>query len=223
MQATQYFDQRKLTPQQEEELVDYIGDLTQQGLPLTRAMIQDFASMIAHKQVLEAWVTCFKHCHEDALISRYTTAMDATRYTADSYIKYKSYFDLLHGKMEEHETLPENSYNKDKKGFMIGVIRRSKRTFTRARQEMHELTAALQDGLRTWITTVTAVCADGTALLPGLIYKSANCTLQLSWVADIKPGVHDVFVASTPSGWTNNNVGLAWLEQVFDRCTKKKA
>jgi hypothetical protein len=42
-------------------------------------------------------------------------------------------------------------------------------------------------------------------------------------VADIKPGIHDVFVASTPSGWTNNDVGLAWLEQVFDRCTKKKA
>jgi hypothetical protein len=42
-------------------------------------------------------------------------------------------------------------------------------------------------------------------------------------VADIEVGVHDVFVASTPSGWTNNDVGLAWLEQVFDRCTNKKA
>jgi hypothetical protein len=58
--------------------------------------------------------------------------MDATRYTADLYIKYKLYFDLLHSKIEEHEILPENSYNIDEKGFMIGVIRRSKRTFTRA-------------------------------------------------------------------------------------------
>jgi hypothetical protein len=47
--------------------------------------------------------------------------------------------------------------------------------------------------------------------------------LQLSWVVDIEAGKHDVFVTSTLSGWTNNNSSLAWLEQVFDRCTKKKA
>jgi hypothetical protein len=57
-----------------------------------------------------------------------------------------------------------------------------------------------QDGFQEWIIVVAAVCADGTALPPGLIYESANCTLQLSWVADIKAGLHNVFTASTPSG-----------------------
>jgi hypothetical protein len=33
----------------------------------------------------------------------------------------------------------------------------------------------------------------------------------------------DVFIASSLSGWTNDNIGLAWLERVFDRCTKQKA
>jgi hypothetical protein len=69
--------------------------------------------------------------------------MDATRHTADLYIMYKLYFDLLHSKMEEHEILPKNSYNMDEKGFMIGVIGRSKRTFTRAQWEKREVTAAL--------------------------------------------------------------------------------
>jgi hypothetical protein len=32
-----------------------------------------------------------------------------------------------------------------------------------------------------------------------------------------------MLVSSSPSGWTNNKIGLAWLEQVFDRCTKSKA
>ncbi|PVH90822.1 hypothetical protein DM02DRAFT_478438, partial [Periconia macrospinosa] len=27
----------------------------------------------------------------------------------------------------------------------------------------------------------------------------------------------------SPSGWTNNDVGLSWVEEVFDRETKKKA
>jgi hypothetical protein len=30
--------------------------------------------------------------------------------------------------------------------------------------------------------------------------ESANCMLQLSWVANIKAGIHNVFTASTPSG-----------------------
>jgi hypothetical protein len=36
-------------------------------------------------------------------------------------------------------------------------------------------------------------------------------------------GKHNVFVTSSPSGWTNNDIGLAWGEQVFDWHTKKKA
>ncbi|KAI1514562.1 DDE-1 domain containing protein [Pyrenophora tritici-repentis] len=42
------------------------------------------------------------------------------------------------------------------------------------------------------------------------------------WVDDI--AIDDpVYVTSSPSGWTNDQVGLAWLEQVFDRHTKEKA
>ena len=141
-------------------------------------MIQNFASTIAHERVSLSWVTRFKHRHEDALISKWGRAMDATRHKADSYFKYKQYFELLHGKMEEHEVLPHNSYNMDEKGFMIGVIRNSKRVFTRSQWERKEVTAALQDGSRKWITTVACVCADGTVLPPGLIYKSANSTIQ---------------------------------------------
>ena len=42
-------------------------------------------------------------------------------------------------------------------------------------------------------------------------------------MADIEAENHLIHVASSPSGWTNNDIGLAWLEQVFDRYTKAKA
>jgi hypothetical protein len=37
------------------------------------------------------------------------------------------------------------------------------------------------------------------------------------------PGKHDVFVTLSPRRWANQDVGLSWLEQVFDRCTRQKA
>jgi hypothetical protein len=54
-------------------------------------------------------------------------------------------------------------------------------------------------------------------LPPALIYAAANGAIRSSWVEDIKAEEHEVFVSSSPTGWSNDNVGLAWLEQVFDR------
>jgi hypothetical protein len=66
-------------------------------------MIRNFATTIAHERVSEAWVTRFKQRYHDRLILKWGCAMDATRHKADLNFKYKLYFDLLYGKMEEHE------------------------------------------------------------------------------------------------------------------------
>jgi hypothetical protein len=60
-------------------------------------------------------------------------------------------------------------------------------------------------------------------LPPSLIYQSDASAIRSSWVEDIKAVEHSVHVTSSPSGWINNDIGLAWLEQVFDRYTKEKA
>jgi hypothetical protein len=72
--------------------------------------------------------------------------MNATHHRADSHLKYKPYFDLLHAKMKEYNVLPENLYNMDEKGFMIDVIGCSKQVFTWQQWNKKEVTAALQDG-----------------------------------------------------------------------------
>jgi hypothetical protein len=84
--------------------------------------------------------------------------------------------------------LPCNTYNMDEKGFLIGILGRSKRVFSKQQWEKKEVKAALQDGSREWITVLASVCADGTAIPPGLIYVSANSSLQKTWVANITLG-----------------------------------
>jgi hypothetical protein len=60
-------------------------------------------------------------------------------------------------------------------------------------------------------------------LFPAIIYQSASGSIQDSWLQAFDPSDHRAHFASSPSGWTNNNIGLAWLKQVFDRSTKAKA
>jgi hypothetical protein len=60
-------ERKDLSTQQEEELVKYIKDLTSKGLPCTRAMIQNFASVVAKKEVGKSWVLRFLNRHKDTL------------------------------------------------------------------------------------------------------------------------------------------------------------
>ncbi|KAI1674800.1 DDE-1 multi-domain protein [Pyrenophora tritici-repentis] len=216
-------DKQSLTPHQELELVRYITKLTKQGLPPTREMIRNFSSEVAHQQLSESWVTRFINRHEIHLISKWTSAMDRTRHLADSESKYRLYFELLHGKITQYHLEARDIYNMDEKGFLIGLVGRSKRIFSRRQWEKKEVRASLQDGSREFLTVLACCCADGSSLPPALIYAAKKGAIRLSWVEDIKAGEHEVFVSSSPTGWSNDDVGLAWLEQVFDRYTKQRS
>ena len=50
--------------------------------------------------------------------------------------------------MTQYDTEPRHTYNMDEKGFMIGVIGRKKRVFSREMWESREIKAALQNGSR---------------------------------------------------------------------------
>jgi hypothetical protein len=111
----------------------------------------------------------------------------------------------------------------DEKGFLFGIVSTTKGIFSKRLYEEGKIKAHIQDGNSEWITLIACICANGSALDPAIIYQSASGSLQDSWLQAFDPNVHRAHFASSPSGWTNNNVGLAWLKQVFDRSTKAKA
>ncbi|KAF1966400.1 hypothetical protein BU23DRAFT_560210, partial [Bimuria novae-zelandiae CBS 107.79] len=114
--TTKDLNQRALSPQQEQALLQHIDKLTERRLPPTKEIIRNFAL---------------------------SKAIDAVRYYANSYLKYRLYFDLLHEKMAQYNIQACNTYNMDEKGFLIGILGRSKRIFNREMWERKEVTAAL--------------------------------------------------------------------------------
>ena len=214
---------RNLQPEHEAELVKYIEELTERKLPPTREMVQNYTSDIAGHPVSESWVTRFLHQHQDELTSQWSTSMDRKRHTADSGDKYKVYFEQLGSKIDFYEVAPENTYNMDEKGFIIGAVGRQKRIFSKRLFKKKQFKQILQDGNREWISLLACVCADGTALPPALIYAADSKNIQSTWVEDVKVGEHIAFFGVSGSGWSNNGLGLAWLQQVFERFTTAKA
>jgi hypothetical protein len=221
--ATQYENLRAVHPQQELELVRYINQLTERGLPPTRAMIRSFGSQLAKTELGVHWVDRFLQRHDAELISRWVVGIDRARHQADSHSKYMLYFELLREKISQYNIEPGNIYNMDEKGFLLGILTRLKRVFSRQLYEDRKIRSHIQDGNREWITLVACICADGTALDPTIIYQSDSGSLQDTWLQAFDHDYHRVQFGSSSSGWSNNELGLAWLKLVFDRSTKAKA
>jgi hypothetical protein len=57
--------------------------------------------------------------------------MDANCHNANSYAKYKLYFNLLQRKIAKYKVNAKHTYNIDKKGFIIGVTTRIKHIFSK--------------------------------------------------------------------------------------------
>ena len=111
----------------------------------------------------------------------------------------------------------------DEKGFLIGRLQKTQRIFGRELYERGNLTGAGQDGSREWITVVATICADGTRLSPALIYKAVSGNLQDTWLSDFDPDEHDCHFASSPKGWTSDELGYSWLTDLFEKETAGKA
>jgi DDE superfamily endonuclease/Tc5 transposase DNA-binding domain len=218
-----YDVQRLLTTTQSNSLKKYINDLTERGLPPTNAMVRNFGAQIAQKQPGPHWVERWLKANKKDLKSGYLTPIDGARKKAESAYYYSLYYELLARKIKEYDIQPQNMYNMDEKGFLIGQLSKVRRIFTRKAYEAGRVKHVMQDGSREWITHIATICADGTSLSPGLIYQAVSGNIQDSWRQDYNPTEQSCFFSSSPTGWTNDNLGYSWLTTLFDRETKAKA
>ncbi|EED14978.1 conserved hypothetical protein [Talaromyces stipitatus ATCC 10500] len=219
----QYDNQRVLNHGQSQAFIKYINQLTEKGLPPTNRMLANFAEDICGKKPGKNWATRCLKSHSDQLISRYSTGLDMDRKNADKAWKYVLYFELLGRKIMQYNLASEQIYNMDEKGFMLGMMIKEKRIFSRYKYELGGFKQFLQDGNREWITTIACICADGKAISPSLIYSAKSGNIQDSWLQDFDPKAQRCFFAASESGWTNNDIGYHWLVDVFDKETKSQA
>jgi hypothetical protein len=216
-------EEQLLSFQQEADLVEYINKLTEKGLPPTTAMVRNFAEQMAGKRPGNSWSQRFCKRHEDELSKGYLNTIDSQRKGADMRASYEYYFNLLKQKIAQYDVVAANTYNMDEKGFSLGTMSKHHRIFNRQAVEKNRILGANQPGNREWITIIATICADLTWIPPGIIFAGKTGNIQSTWVEDVELGQHQASFASSPNGWTNDKLGLAWLEQVFDKHTKKKA
>jgi hypothetical protein len=111
----------------------------------------------------------------------------------------------------------------DEKGFSLGTMTKQYRVFTKEAVTKKRVLGYAHDGNREWITILATICADGSWCPLAIIFAGKTPYLQTSWVDDVELGRHNASFSTSPNGWTNDKLGVAWLEEVFDKATKAKA
>ena len=214
---------RLLNNRQEEVLLKYIRRLCERCLPPTPRIIANIAEEISGHKPSKNWSTRFITRHKHEIDARFLNTIDLARHKADSRASYEQYFKIICERMEQYQITAENIYNMDEKGFLIGRLQKTRRVVSRDLYEQGRLLGAGQDGNREWITVVATICADGSKLSPALIYKAASEDLQDEWLHEFEPEKYSCFFASSPNGWTSNELGLDWLSRLFNEETAHKA
>ena len=75
----------------------------------------------------------------------------------------------------------------DEKGFLISLLQKVQRVFTKEAFKKGKLIGAGQDGNREWITVLATICMDGTFLPPAIIYQAVSSNIQDTWLDDFNP------------------------------------
>jgi hypothetical protein len=114
-------------------------------------------------------------------------------------------------------------YNFDEKGFLLGLCRTMKRIVAIQQLRTKKILGSNQDGSREFISLLAAICADGTAIPPALIYQGESNELQDTWLKDFDSSYEEAYFAVSKKGWTNEELGLSWLSKIFEPRTKEKA
>jgi len=102
----------------------------------------------------------------------------------------------------------------DEKGLLLGQALKVKVICCRGRKNP----CYTQDGNRKMVTVIVCIPADGRVIPPMYIYKGGKHLL--GWYAGVQDKEQATFAWST-EGWTDNKLGLEWVEQNFEKYTIK--
>jgi hypothetical protein len=84
--------------------------------------------------------------NEAVLDCRYLNTLDLERHQAESESSFRQYFAVLQEKIDLYGIQPQNCYNMDEKGFLIGHLWKVKRIFLKALMKQQKLLETGQDG-----------------------------------------------------------------------------
>jgi hypothetical protein len=212
---------RLLTINEEESLVRWILSMDRRGMPPHQASVQQIATLLLTERATAAapppigsrWISRFINRHKE-IKSKYNRKYDYQRAKCEDPQLIQAWFQRVQRTIAEYGILEQDIYNFDETGFQMGVIATAK-VVTGADRAGRPRT--VQPGNREWVTIIETVNTRGSVIPPLIIFEAVMH--QSTWYSCIP---HDWSIGVSENGWTTNEIGLFWLQNVFEKHTKDR-
>ncbi|OAQ57469.2 transposase [Pochonia chlamydosporia 170] len=185
-----YEPRQRLSQKDESALVTWIVAQSSLNVPITHRQLYLFVSYILakggdHRPLGKNWVKGFIRRHPEI-----------------------SFFSRV--QLPAVQGIPaRNQYNMDETGVHEG---QGTNSLIIGSAEIRVIIRK-QPGSRSWTTIIECISADGRTLSPLVIFKGAS--VQQQWFPDKCDKYHKWHFTTSPNGWTSDEIGLAWLREVF--------
>ena len=147
-------------------IVEWIKVQGRRGVPVTYRTLTQYVSEITGKHVGTSWPKRFMKRHPNIKIKN-TVPLEKARAKALNKDNVDGFFSILKELLDEYTITLENIWNMDEKGIQLGI---GVRTAVLVEREQ-KLVYSIEDGNREFVTVIEAVCADGTAMCPSIIFQ----------------------------------------------------
>jgi len=202
---------RKLSPTEEQSLVQWILDLDRRGFPPYIIDVRRMADVLLAARgqdpppqpVGKKWVSRFIQSQSE-LQTKWTRRLNSQRASHEDPTIIAAWFKLVEETQQTYGVLNQDFYNFDETGFAMGVAATSKVVTSSNRVSRAVM---IQPGNREWVTVIECVNASGWSLPPFVILSSK--AHQSSWYRDLPL---DWTVGVSDNGWTTDELGFEWVK-----------
>lgn len=145
------------------------------------------------------------------LKSKFAIPRDRKRYDAQMPEIINHWFKLYDEIKRKYEVDDDDVYNFNKKGVMQGVAGKMKILIPKTEKNPYHT----HPGKREWATSNEYISLTRRKLSSWTIFKAKKD--QLAWHTKMKElGITQYHIATSPNGWIDNEIGLAYLKAYFE-------
>jgi hypothetical protein len=163
------------------------------------------------------WQSRFLRRHPE-LKSKISSPRARDRFLAQDHGIFNHWFDLFLEQKEKYCVHDDDVYNMDEKGVMLGVAGKVAVIIPKTEKNPHTSNGS---GNRDWATSTECISLTGRLLPSWTIFKGKlNLNKWHNTMERIGLAESGYNICTSENGWTDNELGVEYLEKHFDRHTK---
>jgi hypothetical protein len=203
--------EQRLSPEQEEFLVEWILKEDGRACPPSHARAREMATLILRTNgdlnpLGRKWLLHFmkRNPRVHSVVGKKIDAQRAEAATPEQLREFIEHFERTRQRLN----IPIDSvYNMDETGVALGVCTNTRVLASSLKKKAY--VKSPED--REWVSIIECVSATGQKLRCAIVFKGQH--LQSTWFT--YGAVPNSLYTVSENGWTSNAIGLAWLLDIF--------